>query len=165
MKSKEVKDIFVSLVRVLLHDSWHSSSRQSLFKIRYTWTFSKWEIFTTFELRSRHRRAKTFSLLSLLSRVVPVQSSETWKSCRMEEKDFVGTAIVVRRLERWKLRTSDGLEVGLMGMINIEKSVANGFSPSVSVLFSINLDSPLLSVGSHLTSLLSHWCSYFVNLT
>lgn len=83
----------------------------------------------------------------------------------MEEKDFVGTAIVVRRLERWKLRTSDGLEVGLMGMINIEKSVANGFSPSVSVLFSINLDSPLLSVGSHLTSLLSHWCSYFVNLT
>lgn len=64
----------------------------------------------------------------------------------MEDQDFVGTGTVVERLERWKLRTSDGLEVGLMGMINIEKSVASGFSPSVSIRFAINLDNPLFCI-------------------
>ncbi|CAM6096619.1 unnamed protein product [Calypogeia fissa] len=60
---------------------------------------------------------------------------------QMREEDFIETGTVVERLERWKLRTSDGLEVGLMGMINIDKSVASGFSPSVVQCFMIGFPS------------------------
>lgn len=52
----------------------------------------------------------------------------------MSESDYFESGLIVQRLERWRLQTSHGLEVGLMGMINVSKSVANGFPEAVRFL-------------------------------
>ncbi|KAL2623102.1 hypothetical protein R1flu_003307 [Riccia fluitans] len=60
-----------------------------------------------------------------------------YKSDRMRESDYFESGPIVERHERWRLQTSDGMEVALMGVINVAKSVENGFPSTLVQCFMI----------------------------
>ncbi|CAM6096744.1 unnamed protein product [Calypogeia fissa] len=62
---------------------------------------------------------------------LPAVAVGGYRTPQMLQTEFVQTARVEQRLEKSKLRTSDGLEVTLVGMIDLHQSIANGFSPAI----------------------------------
>ncbi|KAL3690939.1 hypothetical protein R1sor_004590 [Riccia sorocarpa] len=64
-----------------------------------------------------------------------------YKTDRTRENDYFESGVIIERLERWRLLTSDGVVVALMGMINIAKTVESGFPAALAQCFVIGFPS------------------------